>query len=108
MACSEHGHRAPEPEDVRHPEHRPSRSGLCATSNRRHTSGMPAITSAIGWSSRSEDPSTRRAHHPIRHDVELSAGPDGVPVDRGDGTAAATYRARPLTLRAPPAGAPRG
>src|SRR3954453_11373163 len=71
MACSEHGHRAPEPEEGRQPEPRRSRSGLCATSNRRHTSGMPAITSAIGWSSRSEDPSTRRAHHPIPRDVDL-------------------------------------
>ena len=44
------------------------------------------------------DPPRRRA----------AAEPDGAPVDRGDGTAAATYRARPLTLRAPPVGAPRG
>src|SRR4051794_34621811 len=44
------------------------------------------------------DPPRRRA----------AAGPDGVPVGGGDGPAAATYRARPLTLRAPPAGAPRG
>ena len=48
MACSEHGHRAPEPDDVRHPAHRPSRSGLCAANKRRHTSGIPAISSASG------------------------------------------------------------
>ena len=48
MRCRLHGHRSPEPVSLRQPRQRPSRSGTCAASSRRHTPGMSAMTSAIG------------------------------------------------------------
>src|SRR6185369_12119430 len=48
IRCRLHGHFSPEPVALRQALHLPNRSGTCAASNRRHTPGMPAITSAIG------------------------------------------------------------